>query len=632
MKLGLRLRHLAFLSPTRPSASIEFGAKLNVVYGASNTGKSFIADAIDFMLGGQGPLRDIPERIGYDQVLLAVETLDGQGFTLVRSPAGGAFKVYQGVHREIPSNIESKDLADHHSDRTEDNLSAYLLARIDLAKKRVRRNKRGDTQSLSFRNLARLVLINEEEIIQRRSPLSDGNYVADTTNASVFKLLLTGVDDSAYAASKTDTIEQATRQGQIDLLASLIADYRKQIREMAAPPAELEDQLVRLDETIAAQSKQLASSEAEYRALATQRREALKRFDEGTTRAADVANLLERFRLLAAHYASDVARLEGIREAGSLFVALAEGPCPLCGAMPEYHRLDDECDGNVTATTIAAEAEIAKIKSKQHELSATVEALSKEQTSFQRRLPRVENDLKALSGELENYVGPRYRQTRVTFTEVTEKRSEVKEALTLYQSLKDLEERKLKLEGDDSLGGTSPNLPDIDLSSSTTDKFATLVLSILKAWHFPNIERVHFDMKTRDLVINGKNRTSYGKGLRAITHSAFTVGMLEYCRQNDTPHPGFVILDSPLLSYREPDSEDDDLRSSDLMAHFYSYLGAVPNDRQVIIIENTDPPDEVGASPQAHAFSGNASLGRFGFFPGNPDITGLTQLDSQSEQ
>jgi hypothetical protein len=133
----------------------------------------------------------------------------------------------------------------------------FVLSRINLGKKRVRRNKRGDTQSLSFRNLARLVLVNEEEIIQRRSPLSDGNYAADTANASVFKLLLTGVDDSAYAASKVDTIEQATREGQIDLLTNLIADYRKQIREMAAPPAELEDQLARLDETIASQSTQL---------------------------------------------------------------------------------------------------------------------------------------------------------------------------------------------------------------------------------------------------------------------------------------------------------------------------------------------------------------------------------------
>ncbi|MGE0063459.1 MAG: AAA family ATPase, partial [Xanthobacteraceae bacterium] len=70
------IRHLTFLGPTRKPARIDFGAGLNVVYGASDTGKSFIVEAIDFMLGGKGPLRDIPERIGYDVVLLGIQCGD----------------------------------------------------------------------------------------------------------------------------------------------------------------------------------------------------------------------------------------------------------------------------------------------------------------------------------------------------------------------------------------------------------------------------------------------------------------------------------------------------------------------------------------------------------------------------
>lgn len=615
MSQGLRLRHLVFHGPNGKSASLEFGPRLNVIYGASNTGKSFVIEAIDFMLGGQGPLRDIPERVGYDRVILAIETLDGDGFTLQRSPAGGAFIVYPGIHLDIPQELEGKELADHHSDRSDDNLSAFLLSRIGLAKKRVRRNKRNETQSLSFRNLARLVAVSEQEIIQRRSPLSDGNYVADTANASVFKLLMTGVDDSALIAARVDTAELASRNGQIDLLASLIADYRKRIRDMAAPPAELHDQLERLEATLAVQSSQLVTSEAAYRELVDQRRSTLRKLEEETSRRTEIANLLDRFNLLADHYASDVQRLEGIREAGNLFVALTEAACPLCGASPENHRLDDECDGNIAAVSAAADAEITKIKVKQIDLATTIGSLTKEQTNLVRRLPKTESALTAISRELENYVGPRYRQDRASYAEVSEKRSEVREALTLFQTLQDLEDRKQALEADKGLEGTSANLPEVDLSTSTTDRFAELILSILKAWHFPDISRVHFDMKARDLVINGKDRVSYGKGLRAITHSAFTFGILEYCRQNDTPHPGFVVLDSPLLSYREPESTDDDLRGTDLMAHFYAYLGSVPKDRQVIVIENTDPPQDVIASPQSHRFSGNAAVGRFGFFP-----------------
>jgi hypothetical protein len=90
---------------------------------------------------------------------------------------------------------------------------------------------------------------------------------------------------------------------------------------------------------------------------------------------------------------------------------------------------------------------------------------------------------------------------------------------------------------------------------------------------------------------------------------------MEFSRQNDTPHPGFVILDSPLLSYREPDSQADDLRGTDLDTCLYEYLEKRDRDRQVIIIENTDPPADIQTSSQATRFTGLPTIGRFGFFP-----------------
>ena len=63
----LQLRGLSFISPHKEPASLEFQGGLNVVCGASETGKSFIVEAIDFLLGAKSPLRDIPERVGYDR-------------------------------------------------------------------------------------------------------------------------------------------------------------------------------------------------------------------------------------------------------------------------------------------------------------------------------------------------------------------------------------------------------------------------------------------------------------------------------------------------------------------------------------------------------------------------------------
>jgi hypothetical protein len=332
-----------------------------------------------------------------------------------------------------------------------------------------------------------------------------------------------------------------------------------------------------------------------------------------TTRNRPVGQRL-RFTLLDQHYTSDVGRLKGIEEAGSLLVAFGEAACPLCGAMPEHHRLNEDCDGNVDAVVSAARAEAAKIELRQTELKETVATLQREAKGFERRIPRIEADLHRISQEIETIVAPKLRRIRTAYGTLADKKGEVREALSLYNTLKDLEDRRMKLLAEKDADSPT-NAADIGLSTSTVDKFAELILSILKDWHFPEVERVHFDLKTRDLVINGKSRVSYGKGLRAITQAAFTVGLLEFCRQNETPHPGFVILDSPLLSYREPDSQDDDLRGTDLDTCFYEHLEKANPDRQFIIVENTDPPLDVQGSSHATKFPGSETIGRFGLFP-----------------
>jgi hypothetical protein len=615
MMQGLRLRHLSFHGPTRKFATIPFGPGLNVVHGASNTGKSFIVDTIDFMLGGKGPLRDIPERVGYDQVLLAVETLEGHQFTLTRSTEGGPFHLFEGLFSERLPEGEGTLLAEIHSDRNDENLSAYLLATLGLAHKRVRRNRRGDTSSLSFRNLARLVIINEEEIIQQRSPLSDGNYTADTTNTSVFKLLLTGVDDSALATVQPRTPEEHSRSAQLDLLDQLIEGQRREVKELAGPPDELEAQRERLGESMRSQGELLAVSEKTFKDSAAHRRDIARRIEEGRDRLTEITALLERFTLLEAHYRSDTERLHGIEEAGSLFGALGVGICPFCGSPPEHHR-KAECDFDVDRAVAAAQSEIRKIEVRQSELTQTIETMRKEAASFERRLPALEEQLATVSGEIDRVVAPNLRQLRTAYRQLADKDGEVREALAIYRGLSDLEQRKAALERDSNVSGDGGNnLIDIDLPSTIADKFAGIVLSTLKAWHFPEIDRIHFEAKSRDLVINGKNRTSFGKGLRAITQAAFTVSLLQYCRQFEGPHPGFVVLDSPLLSYREPEGDGDDLSGTDLNSYFFDFLAELQDDRQVLVVENIDPPPDVQASSQTIKFTKIDGVGRYGFFP-----------------
>lgn len=612
---GFCLRHLVFLGPQREPAAVTFGPGLNIVYGASDTGKSFLVEAVDFMLGGKPPLRDIPERVGYDRILLGIETYAGEAYTIYRSAEGGPFRLYAGLYTEMPSDgAESRYLGEQHSEKSADNLSSFLLQKSNLAGKRVRKNKRGDTNSLSFRNVARLMIVTETEITDRRSPLSDGNPTADTPNFATFKLMLTGVDDSALVASTPATPEDQTREVQAELLDQLIAEYRDRLKELTRSPKELEDQLARIDAALQSRTEQLSASESEFRRLSGARRDLRQKLEQGRDRQAEITSLLVRFDLLDQHYLSDLARLRGIEETGTLFVALGQAPCPLCGAETVHQRRDADCDGNVDAVVAAARSEIAKIDLLRVELIDTVKGLRSEAASFDRTLPKLEEQLRGISSEIETMVSPQLVRMRASYAELADKRGEVREALAMLRTLQDVEQRRASLdrEAEDQKSGS---VSDGDLPATIAEDFAQRVEAVLKAWHFPEADRVFFDPKARDLLIAGKARTARGKGLRAITHAAFTIGLLEYCRAHETPHPGFVVLDSPLLAYRAPEGAEDDLRGTDLNEQFYAYLAAQCSDRQTIIVENDDPPEAVRTRPQVTMFTGNPHNGRFGLFP-----------------
>ena len=612
---GFRLRFLGFFGPQKQPASVAFGPGLNVLYGASNAGKSFIVEAIDFMLGGGQPLRDIPERVGYDLVLLGIEAFDGQTFTVWRSMDGGGFKLFEGLHETPPaSDVQHKVLGEQHSDKNEVNLSWFLLGLCGLAGKRVRKNARGDTNSLSFRNIARLMIVNETEITQQSSPLFDGNPTANTPNLATFKLLLTGTDDSALVANAKREPEELSREAQLQLLDQLLDDYRDRLKELTKTPKELEEQLEKIDASLRQHMAQVNTTESAFQEAAGKRRELRKKLEEGRGRREEVAALLERFALLDRHYASDIERLRAIEESGTLFNLLGSAHCPLCGAASEHHQANADCHGNIDAVVEAARKEIGKIELLQRELAITVRDLTREGMSLDKRMPSVVQELDAISASVDELIAPKLSSLRKSYSDFADKRSEVREALALYATVQDLERRR----GDLAEGAEAEKvgaLASADIPTTVADSFAQTVESILTEWHFPEAGRVYFEAKARDLVISGKSRSAFGKGLRAITHAAFTLGLLGFCRARQTPHTGFVVLDSPLLAYREPDGKEDDLRGTDLQEKFYAYLQTLSDDRQVIVVENTDPPVSITSREQSLMFTKNPHHGRYGLFP-----------------
>ena len=619
---GLLLRYLAFFGPDKPPAELSFAPGLNVICGASETGKSFIVESIDFMLGQANPVRDIPERDGYDRIRLAIESTGWPPLALDRSVEGGNFRAFEELLTDGSPQLDPKTLKWRHSAVHQDTLSYALLERTGLTMKVLRKNAAGETRSLSFRDMARLCVVTEEEIQGRDSPLLSGQYPTATGEYAAFKLLLTGTDDSALIAAREVSGRRDQDTGKIELLDQMIADFRAELDDEGAEEEELNDQLARLDESIRAQNEALEAVQKALDAILEQRGVAARVLRNRRARIAEIDELVERFRLLDSHYQTDMDRLAAIHESGSLFVHLEQQPCSLCGALPGDQHLDSECEGNTEAVVQAADAEMVKIDRLRRELTDTVTSLTIERGELQGSLAQFYNEYKASEQELNEIASPAVSTERASYNQFVSERADVRFSLEKTNRLKRLTVQRAELDGGQSEAVGGPSETKTQVSKNVLDEFAQTIEGILQEWHFPNANRVFFDEGKRDFQIAGKDRGSTGKGLRAITHAAVKIGLMEFCRQRDLPHPGFAVLDSPLLAYWKPEGDDDDLRGTDLKEMFYRYLLGLRKDRQIIIVENEHPPDFVSDEGNVIGFTKNPHRGRYGFFP----VTGFNGL------
>jgi hypothetical protein len=603
----IKLQRISFRGPDRERA-LDFTLGVNVICGASDTGKSFLAEAIDFMLGGSS-LKEIPERVPYGSAYLVFNFDADDRWKVSRALSGGNFEIAVVT----PKGEESvSSLKQAHAQGRTDNISGFLLDKIGLLDKRILKSKsKGTTNSLSFRNLARLIVVQEGEIQSPHSPFLTGQFITKTSEIATIKLLLTGVDDSAVVSAIVDSPDNAR---QIALIDEIVSDLSSEIGEMGHEKSELIAQSESLQTTLDAHRESIQAVQGKLDERIADRKLLYNECVSFGKRQGEIQDLLARFKLLNDHYSIDKERLAAIQESGSLFAHVLQASCPLCGAKPNSQHVAEDCDGDVEAVVKAASAEIAKIDQLIVELRQTVYDLSNEAI----QITGVLAEKKALYQEADTLIqasiSPLVVEARSRFSEVVEKKAEVQTAIDMFDRLEKLQERRLALFADGEgetldAEGVISGVPD-----ASAHALSMKIEHILRAWNFPGDCRVHFDKERSDFVIDGKPRGSRGKGLRAITHAAITLGLMEYCREQSLPHPGFVVMDSPLLAYFEPEGEEDAaLQGTGLKERFYEYLiQQHGRDSQVIIIENQHPPEKFQDQINLIVFTGNPAKGRFG--------------------
>lgn len=612
----MEIKFIAFVGPTKESAEIEFGSGLNLIYGPSNTGKSSVLNGIDFMLGSEKPLKELPEHEGYNQIILGVEFSNSECFTFIRSIEGGDYECFEGLHKNKPRDTKPIILRPKSETKKVKSISSFILEKVNLANKKLKINAQNGLASLTLRNSLDLFIVNETNIQKESSPYISTQYTKLTEHKSRLKFILTGVDDGSLLPAEVER-KALSREAKIEVLKELIEEQGNSLDDISTLEislAELIEQDERLAQTILKERSTLDANEEIYNSLVKKRAVLREELELKCKRRDEVIEMLSRFKLLQNQYASDISRLESISETGILLEALPFEKCPMCGSCVSHDKTNQGCDAGIGSVVVAAEAEKFKIEGLNSELQFTVNNLNSELELITAQLPYIEDKISYVAEALA-FVNPALVDQRTNYSEFFNVRSQVNSLIKQHEQLILLIKKKEELENSapkrdvNGKGESERTLP-----TSALFKLSKEVRSFLNEWGLPNSDDVHFDKETGDFVINGKHRISNGKGYRAITHAAATLGLMKYTEENELPHLGFCILDSPLLAYEEPENEEDDLNGTDVNIKFFDSLSAWPN-KQIIVFENKKSiPNEYSSGKQITQFTKNNS-GRYGFFP-----------------
>ncbi|TBY68947.1 hypothetical protein E0H51_31555 [Rhizobium leguminosarum bv. viciae] len=618
------LRRLAFTGPDKELRDLDFAPGLTVVWGGSQAGKSFAVKALDYMFGSGAALPVLKETIGYERCWLELDLPKSGRVTLARSLSKGGYDLFGGTIDSSLGRTGNRTLAENHGAKRE-SLSSFLLGELGIGDVQIARTLSGDKATFTIRHFATYMFTEETPMIAEESPITLDRQSSDTFNKNVLKYILTGVDDRSIVQVPDVKQQKQTNAGRIEIVEEML---NAAVAELAAmyPGIEdletlkLQEQSERLDDTLATFKENLAARHSFLDALARERRLLVSERDELIERADEIVLTIDRFKLLATSYASDIRRLIALEEGAAALMVGARRTCILCGADPAHQHVEHGFEA-VETSQKAVNAELRKVRGESAGLVKATASLEAELLGMQRRIAALDQEIGEKNDELDSAKLTEVR-TREEYESIDQARKKLHDAIMVERRISSLRVRHAELSKFKAKSAPRGSIV-AGVGTVVGDELAAAVEKIFHAWRYPGNPRITFHDKTHDILLNGSQRNANGKGVRALLNAAFKIGVMDVCRQRDLPHPGIIALDSPLLSYRDPLkskhkelSEDEEiLVATDLKVHFYNYLIERSNDAQFLIMENQDPPFALPSGVREHIFAGqHATDGRKGLF------------------
>lgn len=586
----MQLRSLCLCGNMIKDVCVSFVPGANVITGVSDTGKSYILRCIDYALGAESLSKQIEEAARYARVVLELQNSASDFLTIIRHLASGDVDIYRtssdGMQETKPETVPWR-----RAGKTEKpDLSKVVMDFAGIPEARLRKNERGETQRLTLRVLTPLFLIDENAIISERSPLlGEGGY-DETPHKRAFSFLLTGKDDSSVVVAEKREIVQAEQRGKLALIEELLRPIETRLAAAPDDSSDDQDRSEKVTETIERLTSALTEDKEERRRLRQERISAIELLQKAESQLIAIAELRKRYDLLDQRYKSDLERLDFIAEGAYYLNGLQEIRCPLCDQpLTAEHRAHLAGSDGSQRIYSAAQAEAAKISEEMERIEKT----------------------------LVQDLGPRLQETKQRLDSLIQLRLNLESRRADQDQASELREVREQLTKNVTWRSRQPKQSWAGLDRSAVHGLCLEIQKLLQEWAWPGRAQVSFDEKVYDIGIDGKPRQSHGKGVRAILRAAFAIGAMRYASNEDLPHPGFVIIDSPLTTFKQSKTMGDNSESiaPEIEAAFWASIARTSPDLQILVLENKEPPPSLTSNLNLVEFIGPSGPGRRGFIP-----------------
>lgn len=226
-----------------------------------------------------------------------------------------------------------------------------------------------------------------------------------------------------------------------------------------------------------------------------------------------------------------------------------------------------------------------------------------------------------LESSIESLLAKKQSAEELVANKLTPKANQLKEKIAEYKKtleyqneisfLKKLVEQKTSdIIDTESLGESENKFKVKDyFDYSFVSEFGKWIKLFLEDCKYPNLTSLIFDKATMDIVLNGKKKSANGKGYNAYLNSAVAIVLSRYMQKHAHYAPGLILLDSPILSLKEIDTQKP---SQSMRSGLFENIASTSEGIQTIVIENEIPEIDYSNVNLIH-FTKNANTGRYGF-------------------